>query len=117
MRRRSMVGVAFLSSPRRHPDARSTAGCSCRALDGEAEERSQPGADDAADERRDEPQPAMQTRRCNAAEISADIAAIGEPGAIAEEQPADHRSDQRAGCDAPFRLELAGERGGEQRTE
>src|SRR5258708_33994856 len=96
MRRRSMIGVApYICG------AESAARLPCRTLDSETEERSQPGADDAAAERRDQPQPAMQARRRDAAEIGADIAAIGEPCAVPEQQPAGHRGAQRAGRDAP----------------
>ena len=42
---------------------------------------------DVAGEGGDEPQPAMNARGRNPAEISADIAAVGQSRAIAEQQP------------------------------
>ena len=41
---------------------------------------------DVADERRDQPQPAVQAARGDAAEVGADVAAVGDARAVAEQQ-------------------------------
>lgn len=56
---------------------------------GKPEQRPQPHAHGIAGERRDRPQPAVQAARGDAREVGADVAAEGEPGAVAEQKPAD----------------------------
>src|SRR5271165_5104595 len=48
-------------------------------------------AEDAAEESSDQPQPAVDARGRNSAEICTDIAAVGQPRAVAEHQSAEHR--------------------------
>src|SRR5579884_253585 len=50
------------------------------------EQRTQPRTQDVTDEGGDEPAPAVQAAGGDTAEIGADIAAIGEPRAVAEQQ-------------------------------
>ena len=52
----------------------------------------------------------------DAGKIGADVAAIGEPGAVAEQEPADHRRKRRAQRNPPGRGEASGEPGGEERA-
>src|SRR5215472_1531421 len=82
------------------------------AFDAEPEQRAQISAEHAADERGGEPDPAVQARRRDAAEVGADVAAIGEARAVAEHQATEHRRDQRAALHPPARLEFAGKAGG-----
>ena len=59
----------------------------------------------------------MQAPRRDAAEVGADVAAVRDAGAVAEQQPADESGDQRTGRDSPHRRETAGEQRGQQRAE
>src|SRR3569623_2524722 len=69
-------------------------------FDGEAEQRPKLRSQDIAEEGRAQPCPAVQAAGGDPAEIGADVAAIGEPRAVAEQEAADDGGEQRGGQDA-----------------
>jgi aryl-alcohol dehydrogenase-like predicted oxidoreductase len=69
---------------------------SLHPLDLEPEQRAQARAEHIADERGHQPQPAVQAARHDAAEIGADIAAVGQTRAVAQHQAADDGRDEGA---------------------
>src|SRR3990172_10710416 len=66
-----------------------------------AEQATDAHAHRRAEERGRAPEPAMETRRGDAAEHRPDIAAVGDAGAIAEEQPARQSGHHQAERHAP----------------
>src|SRR5258706_2515205 len=78
---------------------------------------SQARAGDAAHERGGEPEPAVDARGGDAAEVRADVAAIGDARAVAKEQAAEHRGRQRPRRHAPGGRKPASKAGGGQRAE
>ena len=59
----------------------------------------------------------MQAAGGDAQEEGADVAAEGKPGTIAEEQPADHRTQDVASGKGELGSEFAGEAGGLDRRD
>src|SRR3978361_1719557 len=66
-------------------------------------------AKDASRECSDQPAPAVQASRGDPAEVRADIASVGEAGAVSQQQAADDRGEQRTRIDAPLWMKFAGE--------
>src|SRR4051812_46452575 len=55
-------------------------------LDAQSKQRTQASPDNAADKCRNDPAPAMQAAGGDSTKVRADIASVGEPGAVAQQQ-------------------------------
>jgi hypothetical protein len=73
----------------------------------QAEAWAQPHADRGAEQREDDPEPAVQAGGGDAAEVGAHIAAVGEPGAVAHRQTADQGGDHGAAGGGAAEVEAA----------
>src|SRR5439155_1290701 len=79
----------------------------------DADEAAEPHPDRRAEERRGSPEPAVQARRGDSADVGADVAAEGDPRAVAEKEPAEQRGGGEPEPDSSCGRESPGEAGAE----